>query len=124
MIVKLVDPKPGERICDPACGTGGFLVSAFNHIVRANTSGKALHKHGHPTGDKLKPAQWRFIEEQAFTGFDNDANMVKTGTPAAACTSTSACAKPARAASTFHAPSDTSRSTKTPRESVVVSAWP
>lgn len=77
MIVKLVDPQPGERICDPACGTGGFLVAAFNHIVRWNTSEKALAKHGHPTGDLLKPAQWRFIEEQAFTGFDNDANMVK-----------------------------------------------
>ena len=28
-------------------------------------------------GALLKPAQWRFLEEQAFTGFDNDANMVK-----------------------------------------------
>jgi len=28
-------------------------------------------------GSVLKPAQWKFLEEQAFTGFDNDANMVK-----------------------------------------------
>jgi len=28
-------------------------------------------------GGLLKPAQWKFLEEQAFTGFDNDANMVK-----------------------------------------------
>ena len=28
-------------------------------------------------GDLLKPAQWKFLEEQAFTGYDNDANMVK-----------------------------------------------
>jgi type I restriction enzyme M protein len=28
-------------------------------------------------GSILKPAQWKFLEEQAFTGFDNDANMVK-----------------------------------------------
>jgi type I restriction enzyme M protein len=28
-------------------------------------------------GAMLKPAEWRFLEEQAFTGFDNDANMVK-----------------------------------------------
>ncbi len=28
-------------------------------------------------GSLLKPAQWKFLEEQAFTGFDNDANMVK-----------------------------------------------
>ena len=28
-------------------------------------------------GALLKPAQWKFLEEQAFTGYDNDANMVK-----------------------------------------------
>ena len=28
-------------------------------------------------GALLKPAQWKFLEEQAFTGFENDANMVK-----------------------------------------------
>src|SRR5258705_13882248 len=30
-------------------------------------------------GQLLKPAQWKFLEEQAFTGYDNDANMVKIG---------------------------------------------
>ena len=29
-------PKPGESICDPACGTGGFLFTAHNHIVGHN----------------------------------------------------------------------------------------
>lgn len=32
MMVKIVDPKPGERIIDPACGSGGFLISALLHI--------------------------------------------------------------------------------------------
>lgn len=31
-IVDMVDPKPGEKILDPACGTGGFLVNAIDHI--------------------------------------------------------------------------------------------
>lgn len=31
-IVKMVDPKLGERILDPACGTGGFLTSSIEHI--------------------------------------------------------------------------------------------
>ena len=75
-IVEIVDPKPGRRICDPACGTAGFLISAFNHILKQNTS-KADLKTGNVTGDKLKPAQWKFLEQQAFTGFDNDANMIK-----------------------------------------------
>ena len=76
MIVTLVDPKPGMRICDPACGTAGFLIAAFNHILRENSSKVSLKK-GVADGDLLKPAQWKFLEERAFTGYDNDANMVK-----------------------------------------------
>ena len=76
MIVGLVDPQAKHRICDPACGTAGFLISAFKHIKRQNTKAADL-KRGHADGSLLKPAQWRFLEDQAFTGFDNDANMVK-----------------------------------------------
>jgi len=76
LIVDLVNPQPGQRICDPACGTAGFLISAFTHILRQNTKAADL-KRGHMDGSMLKPAQWKFLEEQAFTGFDNDANMVK-----------------------------------------------
>ena len=76
LIVELVDPKPSQRICDPACGTAGFLISAFTHILRQNTKPADL-KRGLADGSMLKPAQWKFLEEQAFTGFDNDANMVK-----------------------------------------------
>jgi len=78
MIVALVHPEPGQRICDPACGTAGFLISAFDHIRRNHTSKAELVK-GQPIGDQLKPAQWKFLEDQAFTGYDNDANMVKIG---------------------------------------------
>ncbi len=35
-IVKCVDPRPGEVVCDPACGTAGFLLSAHAHIKEAN----------------------------------------------------------------------------------------
>ena len=76
LIVALVNPQPGQRICDPACGTAGFLISAFTHILRQNTKPADL-KRGLVDGALLKPAQWKFLEEQAFTGFDNDANMVK-----------------------------------------------
>jgi type I restriction enzyme M protein len=76
MIVALVDPKANQRICDPACGTAGFLIASYNHILCSNTS-KAGRARGICDGDSLKPAQWKFLEEQAFTGYDNDANMVK-----------------------------------------------
>jgi type I restriction enzyme M protein len=76
LIVALVDPQPGQRICDPACGTAGFLISAYNHILRQHTKPADLRR-GNLDGSMLRPAQWRFLEEQAFTGYDNDANMVK-----------------------------------------------
>jgi type I restriction enzyme M protein len=76
LIVALVDPQPGKRICDPACGTAGFLISSYNHILRKNTKPADLAR-GTVDGGLLKPSQWKFMEEHAFTGYDNDANMVK-----------------------------------------------
>ncbi len=76
LITALVNPQPGQRICDPACGTAGFLISAFTYILRQHTKPADL-KRGLVDGALLKPAQWKFLEEHAFTGFDNDANMVK-----------------------------------------------
>ena len=76
LIVYLANPQPGQRICDPADGTAGFLISAFTHILRQHTKPADL-KRGNIDGSMLKPAQWKFLEEQAFTGFDNDVNMVK-----------------------------------------------
>ena len=35
-IVAVVDPKKNETVLDPACGTAGFLISAFKHILRNN----------------------------------------------------------------------------------------
>lgn len=68
LIVALVNPQPKHRICDPACGTAGFLISAFTHILRQHTKPADL-KRGLADGGQLKPAQWKFLEEQAFTGF-------------------------------------------------------
>jgi type I restriction enzyme M protein len=35
-IVEVVDPKKDETILDPACGTAGFLISAYKHILKSN----------------------------------------------------------------------------------------
>jgi len=37
-MVEVVAPQKGETILDPACGTAGFLISAYKHILRANSS--------------------------------------------------------------------------------------
>ena len=73
LIVALVNPQPKHRICDPACGTAGFLISAFAHMLAQH---RGEGRKNYP-GGTLTDAQWKHIENHAFTGFDNDANMVK-----------------------------------------------
>jgi type I restriction enzyme M protein len=59
MMVKLIDPEPGEMLIDPACGSGGFLVVALEHIWRelekeqkkkawTATVQPGRHGHGYP----------------------------------------------------------------------------
>ena len=44
-MVRLVNPKIGEKIYDPFCGTGGFLIESFRHIERnMGTGNPALKK--------------------------------------------------------------------------------
>lgn len=45
-MVDVIDPKPGETICDPACGTGGFILASHNYIVNHNKNmTKAVKKN-------------------------------------------------------------------------------
>jgi type I restriction enzyme M protein len=37
-MVDVINPTPGETICDPACGTGGFFLAAHDYIVRRYTN--------------------------------------------------------------------------------------
>lgn len=69
MMVKMIDPKPGELICDPACGTAGFLISAAEHI-------RSEHE------DEMGASDWdRFTGADAtnpqFTGFEIDQTMLR-----------------------------------------------
>lgn len=73
LIVNLVAPQPGKTIIDPACGTAGFLIATLRYILNHHTS-KGAKSY---SGDLLSSTYWKYLEERAFTGFDNDANMVK-----------------------------------------------
>ena len=85
LIVTLVDPKLGDEICDPACGTGGFLLGAYQHILGQHTSpehrfmGEDGIERG-LVGDRLTdPRQWAALKEKTFHGFDFDTTMVRIG---------------------------------------------
>lgn len=79
-IVDMVDPRIGESIYDPACGTGGFLLVALEHIKTKSSSPELIKKeNGHlrGPGDKLNDTQWEFLNTRALNGNDNDARMLR-----------------------------------------------
>jgi type I restriction enzyme M protein len=67
-MVALLDPRKDETILDPACGTAGFLISAYKHILRTNTDAK-----GH---SKLTPHD-RGVLAKNFKGYDISPDMVR-----------------------------------------------
>jgi type I restriction enzyme M protein len=86
-IVEIIDPKIGETIYDPAAGTAGFLVAAYNHIRIGNSSPSAIQeaeldgkiqKRGF--GDQLSSAQVSALQTATFFGNDVDPKMVRLAT--------------------------------------------
>jgi len=85
VIVQMVDPQIGQTICDPACGSGGFLIGAYEHILLANTSPEFIKEttdaDGLPVrrgiGDRLTRAQWDFLQKGALHGFDSDPDILR-----------------------------------------------
>ena len=85
VITEMVDPKIGVTICDPACGTGGFLIAAYEHILLANTSPDLVRETIGPygllvrrgIGDKLKRSQWDFLQKGSLHGFESDQEILR-----------------------------------------------
>lgn len=86
-IVEMVDPKVGETVYDPAAGTAGFLVAAYNHMRLANSSPGAIQQveidgktQTRGLGDKLSSAQLSAIQNKTFFGNDVDPKMIRLAT--------------------------------------------
>ncbi len=81
MMIELADPDLNQKICDPACGTGGFLVNAYQHILKKYTSKENLEpdEEGkiHPTGDLIPDKQRKFLLKDQFYGFDFESVMIR-----------------------------------------------
>lgn len=81
-MVSLLDPQVGETIADPACGTAGFLIAAYQHILLQNTSAELLEfdEDGAPKrlyGDRLSKEQWTWLNNGGLVGSDFDLTMVR-----------------------------------------------
>lgn len=68
MMVEFAKPKYGDTVLDPACGTGGFLVNAYNFVLDSSK------KEGVST---LTPTQKKMLDESSLFGFDIDETMVR-----------------------------------------------
>jgi type I restriction enzyme M protein len=76
-LVDVVAPKKGETIIDPAVGTAGFLVKAFEYLRREYTTPEQLASGG--SFDQLNSKEHTFLHEHTFSGFDSDEDMIKFG---------------------------------------------
>ena len=86
-VVGLVYPRLGETVCDPAAGTAGFLVAAWDHIRLVNSSdagieeaeseGKTIERG---VGDLLGADDARRLRESTLYGMDVEARMVRLAT--------------------------------------------
>src|SRR2546427_2901571 len=85
MMVELVDPDLGQTMADPACGTAGFLIAGYEHILRKYTSEEIISVDPDGTihnivGDKIvDKSHWNLLKRDTFFGFDFDTTMIRIG---------------------------------------------
>jgi len=85
VITQMVDPQIGQTVCDPACGSAGFMIGAYEHILLANTSPEFIKETVGPDGvpvrrgigDKLTTAQWDFLQKGTLYGFESDLDILR-----------------------------------------------
>lgn len=82
MAVKMINPRPHERVLDSSCGTGGFLVNAMNHVIEQIET-KSEASFGKPK-DKWSDHEKGLVREKIsevasknFFGFDINSDLVK-----------------------------------------------
>lgn len=81
LMVAVLDPKPTERIADPACGTAGFLARVNAYVYKQATSkdGAYTDDEGnvHYPGDQLSAQELKHIQNDMLHGFDFDSTMLR-----------------------------------------------
>ena len=81
-MVEVMDPKKDETILDPACGTAGFLISAWKHILKTNTSKAIKNDSASGMADGRRDGNSLTREERArlaggIRGYDISPDMVR-----------------------------------------------
>lgn len=77
MTVRMLDPKVGEKILDPACGTGGFLVIAMNEVIKKLKDQSGISEQAHSWMHSALNERIREIAKRDFFGIDINPDLVK-----------------------------------------------
>lgn len=86
MIVELMQPRLTDRICDPSCGTAGFLIESYDYLLRQHSSAAGTHeevidgeKHISYSGDLIGEHR-AYVDTDMFHAYDFDATMLRIAT--------------------------------------------
>jgi type I restriction enzyme M protein len=79
-MVEILAPKPTDTVCDPACGTAGFLVGVMDYLKRVHSSPELVETdedgEKHYPGDLLEPHR-EHIQNNMLHGYDFDSTMLR-----------------------------------------------
>ena len=86
LMAEIIEPKLGDRIADPACGTGGFLLGAYQYILtdlvrKTEPSKLTIDEDGFESGivSSVLDHTNKKILDESLVGFDIDVTMVRLG---------------------------------------------
>jgi type I restriction enzyme M protein len=86
MIVELMQPQPTDRICDPSCGTAGFLIESYDYLLRQHSSEAGTHKEVIDDKEQVRYSGDLLVEHRAhidtdmFHAYDFDSTMLRIAT--------------------------------------------
>ncbi|BCN31860.1 class I SAM-dependent DNA methyltransferase [Anaeromicropila herbilytica] len=82
MMVELMDPSAEDKICDPACGTAGFLINSLEYLLEKYTREESVFTDENGSlhnriGDMMTTEEWEHFKTNLFFGYDFDPSMVR-----------------------------------------------
>ncbi|MBK1829607.1 N-6 DNA methylase [Verrucomicrobiaceae bacterium R5-34] len=79
-MVEMIDVQPDQTVCDPACGTAGFLIGTMDYLKEKYSSPELIETDAdgsrHFPGDLLEPYR-EHIQKNLINGYDFDSTMLR-----------------------------------------------
>ena len=73
MMIEMIDPDVNQKICDPACGTAGFLVNSYLHILKKYTSKNLIKFDEEGLASMIRRSRCSPVHQLLRSRFENSA---------------------------------------------------